>query len=204
MEFAHEACWVSIADRLNPKRAGFDAEFQAHWVKLTKKQRAPLLKADRKAIAALKARSQHIKHAFEADADDHCETSPIAYAHVAPLLTELARQIGKQPNDLVIYDPYYCAGSVVRHLGRLGFTRVVNRNEDFYSVIASGAVPPHDVVLTNPPYSGDHVERLARWAITNGKPFMLLLPSHFAHRTTYQRALGTAIWGRPEARRHFV
>ena len=76
---------------------------------------------------------------FAADPDDHCETSPAAYAHVAPVLLELARRMGKPARDLAIYDPYYCAGSVRRHLGRLGFAHVINRNEDFYSAMASGA-----------------------------------------------------------------
>ena len=53
-----------------------------------------------------------------------------------------------------------------------------------------GNLPEHDVLLTNPPYSGDHVERLARFAVANGKPFLLLLPDHFAGRSTYRRALG--------------
>ena len=38
--------------------------------------------------------------------------------------------------------------------------------------------------------SGDHVERLGKFAAANGKPFLLLLPDHFAGRRTYRQALG--------------
>lgn len=65
---------------------------------------------------------------------DHCETSERAYADIVPLLTALAEKLGKQPQDLLIYDPYYCQGSTVARLASLGFPRVHNRKEDFYEV----------------------------------------------------------------------
>ena len=38
--------------------------------------------------------------------------------------------------------------------------RVLNRNRDFYADIATGQLPQqYDVLLTNPPYSGDHKQR---------------------------------------------
>lgn len=65
---------------------------------------------------------------------DHCETSERAYADIAPLLSALATELGKTPEELVIYDPYYCQGSTVARLASLGFPRVYNRKEDFYEV----------------------------------------------------------------------
>ena len=118
-------------------------------------------------------------YAFVPDPNDHCETSPAAYGHIAPLLRLLALQLGKKPSDLAIYDPYFCAGSVVRHLAGLGFTNVHNKNEDFYAVSSAGTVPAHDVVVTNPPYTGDHVERLLAFLATNGKPLCILMPNYF-------------------------
>ena len=52
-----------------------------------------------------------------------------------------------------IYDPYYCNGGVVKRLKQLGFPNVYNRREDFYAVAEAGQCPPHDILLTNPPYS---------------------------------------------------
>ena len=51
-------------------------------------------------------------YTFEADAKDHCETSPVAYGHIVPVLNRLASALGKPPAELKIYDPYYCAGCV--------------------------------------------------------------------------------------------
>lgn len=71
---------------------------------------------------------------------DHCETSERAYADIVPLLAALAREIGKNPEELTIYDPYYCQGSTVARLTSLGFPNVYNRKEDFYQVKANGSM----------------------------------------------------------------
>ena len=106
--------------------------------------------------------------AFAADEDDHCETAPEAYQDVAQILLLAAEQLGKTPASLRIYDPYYCNAAVVRHLGALGFSQVYNRNEDFYAALEAGSIPEHDIVVTNPPYSGAHPERLLRFLEQNG------------------------------------
>ena len=52
-----------------------------------------------------------VTHAFDvSSADDHCETSPEAHAHLRRFLDDVAGRLRKAPRDLVIYDPYYCAG----------------------------------------------------------------------------------------------
>ena len=89
--------------------------------------------------------------AFAAAEDDHCETAPEAYTHIAGALQQLAATLGVPAAELRIYDPFYCNGAVERHLAALGFPCVHNRNEDFYAVLQEGRVPPHDVVVTAPP-----------------------------------------------------
>ena len=37
---------------------------------------------------------------------------------------------------------------MVRHLGKLGFPLVYNRNEDFYAAVRDGRVPDHDVLAS--------------------------------------------------------
>eukprot|EP00579_Thalassiosira_antarctica_P018091 CAMPEP_0201941462 /NCGR_PEP_ID=MMETSP0903-20130614/47184_1 /ASSEMBLY_ACC=CAM_ASM_000552 /TAXON_ID=420261 /ORGANISM="Thalassiosira antarctica, Strain CCMP982" /LENGTH=298 /DNA_ID=CAMNT_0048483535 /DNA_START=226 /DNA_END=1122 /DNA_ORIENTATION=- len=147
---------------------------------MTKSQRKRIISADRKAILAFKSRGTSAVLPFQADPDDHCETSPLAYTHIAPLLHFIAGRLGKKPCDLEIYDPYYCAGGMVRHLNKLGFQKVHNKCEDFYEVVSQKRVPSHDVVLTNPPYSGDHFDRLLAFLEDNDKPALLLLPEHFS------------------------
>jgi hypothetical protein len=52
-------------------------------------------------------------------------------------------------------------------------------------VIAGGRVPPHDVVVTNPPYSADHVGKLLDFASSNGKPFLLCMPKYCSEASYY-------------------
>lgn len=155
---------------------------------------AAIFKGDAKLAAEFKAPTE-VEHPFETDADDHCETSPEAHENIANFLKALCGQIGKTPNELVIYDPYYCAGGTRRNLALIGFTNVINRNEDFYKVIEENRVPEHDVLVTNPPYSADHIERCVTFAAENlaayGRPYMLLLPSYVIHKDYYLPALLT-------------
>lgn len=118
------------------------------------------------------------RFAFEACDADHAETPRLAYEHLAPLLVQLAAQLGKRAADLAIYDPFYCAGSVVRHLNALGFVRVHNANEDFYARVRARDLPAFDVLVTNPPYTADHVERLLSFCASIEQPCCLLLPSY--------------------------
>eukprot|EP00241_Pyramimonas_parkeae_P018988 CAMPEP_0114314384 /NCGR_PEP_ID=MMETSP0059-20121206/21750_1 /TAXON_ID=36894 /ORGANISM="Pyramimonas parkeae, Strain CCMP726" /LENGTH=388 /DNA_ID=CAMNT_0001439463 /DNA_START=467 /DNA_END=1634 /DNA_ORIENTATION=+ len=138
---------------------------------------------------------KRILHPFQAHGEDHCETSPQAHADIAPILREIALQLGKEPSDLVVYDPYYCAGGTARNLAAAGFPRVINRNQDFYAVLESGEIPEHDVVVTNPPYSEDHVERALRFCASNladhGRPWLMLLPNYCYAKNYFYPALKT-------------
>jgi hypothetical protein len=133
---------------------------------------------------------------FVAAEDDHCETAPEAYAHIAGLLMLVARSVGKTAESLRIYDPYYCNGAVVRHLGALGFANVYNKNEDFYAVIADGKLPPFDVIVTNPPYSAEHPQRLLEFLASCGKPWLALMPNWVYTKEYYLPSLMSS---RPEA-----
>ena len=200
--------WVSLADRLNPNRAAFDPEFKAKWRTLSKEERKRIIGEDQHAIQTLKDRGTESlsSHQFQADPDDHCETSPSAYAHVEPLLSRLAKKMHKPASDLKIYDPYYCAGAVKRHLGELGFPKVHNEPDDFYQVIAHKKIPTHDVIVTNPPYSGNHFEKLLDFLKENGKPFLLLLPQHFGQNICYANAdwlQGNVFYVTPPERYHY-
>jgi hypothetical protein len=90
---------------------------------------------------------------YETESDDHCESPLIAYHHVLPLLSALGK--GKETK---IYDPYYCNGAVKRNLNDLGFPNVYNVMEDCYSVWEKNKkLDFFDALVTNPPYSGNHV-----------------------------------------------
>jgi hypothetical protein len=93
--------------------------------------------------------------------------------------------MGKSPKELVVYDPYFCNGAVMKHLACRGFPAVYNKNEDFYRMIEEGRTPEYDVLVTNPPFSGDHVEKMFRFCVNSGKPFLCLVPNYVYTKPFY-------------------
>ncbi|KAL1528027.1 hypothetical protein AB1Y20_009396 [Prymnesium parvum] len=114
---------------------------------------------------------------FEAFEEDHCETAPEAYDHIVGVLHALAHRQGVKAEELRIYDPYYCNGAVQRHLAARGFHHVYNKNEDFYVAQASGALPSFDVLVTNPPYTHPHPQKLLDFCVACKKPWLALMPN---------------------------
>jgi len=115
---------------------------------------------------------------FEIDSQDHCETPQEAHEHISLFLTYLAQEIlRKDKSQLSIYDPFYCEGRIISNFSNLGFTNVNHPCEDFYTVLQSGKLPDFDVIVTNPPYSGDHIERFLKFCVSTSKPWFLLLPN---------------------------
>eukprot|EP00038_Savillea_parva_P001081 m.101223 g.101223 ORF g.101223 m.101223 type:complete len:123 (-) comp10380_c0_seq2:1304-1672(-) len=97
-----------------------------------------------------------ISHTFEVESTDHCETPLAAYADVAPILEQMALSLGKTKETVRIYDPYFCAGGVKKHLNKLGFTHVYNENEDFYKMIASKKTPKYVTKATDSQLPSPH------------------------------------------------
>ena len=150
-------------------------------------------------------------HPFPVDDSDHCETPLQAYNDLEVVLDCLlwtdddgnknsststgTSSSRKRPrSELRIYDPYYCDGGVKTKLASMGFTSVINRNRDFYEDIASNNIPEYDVLVTNPPYSGEHMERILEFCKSQSKTnkkkaFFLLLPHFVYTKDYYQRAL---------------
>ncbi|KAI2502661.1 hypothetical protein MHU86_11786 [Fragilaria crotonensis] len=147
------------------------------------------------------------RHNFTTNALDHCETPRVAYEHIRDVLLRLFGSDhgrGDMTSTIKIWDPYYCDGAVQRHLIALGFPNVLNENKDFYKLIETNQIPDHDVFLTNPPYSDDHIERLLTFLnktpmnhkdddgnddgddLSSCKPFCLLLPNWVARKREYK------------------
>ena len=123
--------------KLQKKRAKVNAHAKHEANQVVQAQRKAEKEAAKEAAraeAAAKAHPVPQPLNFAADEDDHCETAPEAYEHIAELLRLVAAKQGVAPEELRIYDPYFCNGAVVRHLTALGFPNVYNRNEDFYAV----------------------------------------------------------------------
>ena len=60
---------------------------------------------------------------FAVDYNDHFETPLVAYQDILPVLQNIADRKGKSLHDLVVYDPYYCKGEMVKHLKSLGINK---------------------------------------------------------------------------------
>lgn len=129
---------------------------------------------------------------FPTDPDDHCESPLNSYKDIQPILDHLAKSKSKE--KLRIYDPYFCNGLVKENLANIGYTNVYNEKEDAYKTWddseKSQPYPEHDVFITNPPYSSDHVDRLIKHLTTSphvaGKPWCLLMPN-YVHKKDYYK-----------------
>lgn len=79
---------------------------------------------------------------FEADYNDHFETPLIAYQDLHLFLTSvITRHLHLSASTCTIYDPYFCQGRMVEYLQSLGFSHIINHNQDFYEDIRQKKVP---------------------------------------------------------------
>jgi hypothetical protein len=130
---------------------------------------------------------------YPVTADDHCESPLEAYRDISSFLLALCGQLGKTPATLAIFDPYYCEGSMKGRLRALGFENVHNEKKDFYELIRTNTLPEFDVLVTNPPYSADHMERLLRFCTGEQcrKPWFLLVPNYVYTKDYYASIFGS-------------
>ncbi|CAM9747599.1 unnamed protein product, partial [Hapterophycus canaliculatus] len=128
-------------------------------------------------------------HPFPTEYGDHFETPLQAYRDIEGALGLLSKFLGKKRKHLRIWDPYYCAGRTPRLLGQLGFHKVEHSNQDFYKLVREKRQPKHDVLITNPPYSGDHKKRCLEYCRASGKPWFLLVPNYVATKDYYRLAV---------------
>lgn len=68
---------------------------------------------------------------------------------------------------------------------------VYNLKEDFYEKIKEGSIPEYDVLVTNPPYSVDHMENLLKYCANTKKPWFLLLPNYVYTKDYYVSSISS-------------
>lgn len=112
--------------------------------------------------------------------------------NITNLLDSLAQKLNKTRATLRIYDPYFCEGAMIKELNCLGFMDVYNRREDFYAMQQREEIPEYDVLITNPPYSGDHVEHLLNFCTQSQKPYFLLMPNYVYMKPYYLRMFSSS------------
>lgn len=128
---------------------------------------------------------------FQSDFNDEFETSLQAIKDIEPVLYRLCVHLSKKKSELVIYDPYYCSGSVRAHYETIGFTNFIHAKRDFYDDISKELVPAYDVLVTNPAYSSNHKERCLEFCLESKKPFLLLMPNYVATKDYYHQMLSS-------------
>lgn len=121
------------------------------------------------------------------DPADHCETNIRAYMDIKDALETIAGLTPgiERPADIRVWDPFFCTGRMRTHMISIGFPNVRNENEDFYEVKHNP--PSHDILLTNPPYSRDHIPRLLEYCTQLDSPCFLLLPSWVGKKDYFSR-----------------
>jgi len=84
----------------------------------------------------------------------------------------------------------------VRRLAAEGFENVRNLKVDCYEEWKNGSFPPHQIFLTNPPYSGDHIEKLMKFLTASRSqlttPWFLLMPQWVVKKDFYDGAISKA------------
>lgn len=123
---------------------------------------------------------------FQANFNDHFETGIDALKDLLPSIRALRE--ATHPNNseaFWIYDPYFCAGHVKERWATLGFPSVHHECRDFYDDVKKNFGPNYDVLVTNPPYSADHIPRLFDILVTKRKPFAVLVPDYVAKKPWY-------------------
>ena len=138
------------------------------------------------------------RYPYETEYADHFETPLRAFADIAPLLERLGGPQSARAQVRVL-DPYHCEGAAQSRLRSLGFKRARNPREDFYksdlyrafeeegegAAFRGRAAASYDVLVTNPPYSSTHKERILALALASGRPWCLLLPAYVAEKAYY-------------------
>lgn len=155
-------------------------------------QKPPRVSPSSSTPSASPAPASRLHHPFKANFNDHFETSTEALQDVLPVISELRQLLRPSTPELfTLYDPYYCAGTVVTAWQALGVQRVLHDNRDFYADIAQGTVPaPYDMLVTNPPFSEDHIWRLLDFLVTQPqqpmRPWAFVAPDYIAAKPQYK------------------
>ena len=71
--------------------------------------------------------------------------------------------------------------------GSWGRFTAICRNEDFYEKISTESLPDYDILVTNPPFSADHVNKLIAFVERSCLPWALLMPTYVAQKDFYAR-----------------
>ena len=129
---------------------------------------------------------------FKHDFNDSFETPFLAYTHLLPIINHLKTLPTLQPDNLTVYDPYYCQGSASHRISQCYSCICINENRDFYADLNGISWPDHDYVVTNPPYSEDHKARCleaVREKLGTRYGYAVLMPEYVKEKSYYREGV---------------
>ncbi|KAL7475083.1 hypothetical protein ACHAW6_001014 [Cyclotella cf. meneghiniana] len=147
---------------------------------------------------------------YPTDYNDHFETPFRAYSDILPLMQNVMNERlsclqsntkTSQSTEFTIYDPYFCTGRAATMLAKIfrGYktqstkVHIQHEKRDFYKDIRHNKIPRYDILVTNPPYSGNHKERCLEFAVrqlkSHGRPFFLLMPNYVASKEYFRKVV---------------
>eukprot|EP01060_Flectonema_neradi_P008237 TRINITY_DN15899_c0_g1_i1.p1 TRINITY_DN15899_c0_g1~~TRINITY_DN15899_c0_g1_i1.p1 ORF type:complete len:242 (+),score=22.53 TRINITY_DN15899_c0_g1_i1:64-789(+) len=129
-------------------------------------------------------------HPFTTEYGDHFETNDQAIVDIKHVIEALADAMGIERRKLRIYDPYYCAGAIKKTWSSVGFPLCINDNVDCYETWKQKREKAHDIIVTNPPFSGKHKEWCLKYCVESKKPWLILLPGYCASKNYFDTHCG--------------
>jgi hypothetical protein len=118
-------------------------------------------------------------------------------------------------SETIIYNPYYCTGRAATLLNDVFQCtqistpiQIQHKKRDFYRDIRKNTVPQYDILVTNPPYSGDHKERCLDFAVGQlkryGRPFFVLMPNYVAIKEYFRKTVLESSGSKKEVQTFYI
>jgi len=103
--------------------------------------------------------------------NDEWQTTKESWEEIKPIVMKYQKK--------TVWMPFYYDGACADYLRDLGFSKVIHEKKDFFERVKDKAFMKRvDLVLDNPPYTGQDLKERILTALTKAnKPFCLLLPS---------------------------
>jgi len=116
---------------------------------------------------------------------DEWQTCKESWADIAPLLSQYKKKR--------VWMPFYYDGECAKHLRDVGFKSVYHKKRDFFALAKDPSfLAQVDVVIDNPPYTGEEMKaNVLRALRAMNKPFAVLLPLTVLHSKLLRDVLDT-------------
>ena len=122
-----------------------------------------------------KSKKKKIERAAEMEDSDEWQTCKESWIELTPLISRFKSQR--------VWMPFWYDGECAKHLRACGFKHVYHKKRDFFALAKDpGFLSQVDVIIDNPPYTGEEIKTKVLKALRDTeKPFAMLLPLTVLH-----------------------